>query len=52
MGLVGAVFSCGLLVGPLIGGALARPAEKLPWIAPPGSLFARFPYALPTTVCG
>ena len=52
MGLVGAVFSTGMLVGPLLGGALAQPAAKLPWLVPVGSLFDRNPYALPTTLCG
>ncbi len=35
------------IVGPMIGGALAKPVENLPSVFAPGSLWDRFPYFLP-----
>lgn len=35
------------IVGPMIGGALAKPVETLPWLFSPGSVWERFPYLLP-----
>jgi hypothetical protein len=35
------------IIGPMIGGALAKPADVFPSIFPPGSLFDRYPYLLP-----
>lgn len=35
------------IVGPMIGGALAKPVESLPSVFTPGSLWDRFPYLLP-----
>ncbi|KAK3902130.1 major facilitator superfamily domain-containing protein, partial [Staphylotrichum tortipilum] len=35
------------IVGPMIGGALAKPVDNLPWLFAPGSLWDRFPYLLP-----
>ena len=41
------------IVGPALGGALARPAqpENYPSIFHPGSIWDRFPYLLPNLVC-
>ncbi|KAK4134291.1 tetracycline:hydrogen antiporter-like protein [Trichocladium antarcticum] len=41
------VWCIGSIVGPMIGGALAKPVETLPSIFAPGSLWDRFPYLLP-----
>ena len=35
------------IVGPMIGGALAKPVENLPAFFSPGSIWDRFPYLLP-----
>lgn len=35
------------IVGPMIGGALAKPVENLPSVFAPGSIWDRFPYLLP-----
>lgn len=35
------------IVGPMIGGALAKPVESLPSVFRPGSIWDRFPYLLP-----
>ncbi len=35
------------IIGPIIGGALARPCMFYPAIFPPGSIWDRFPYLLP-----
>ncbi|XP_070021240.1 protein ZINC INDUCED FACILITATOR-LIKE 1-like isoform X1 [Nicotiana sylvestris] len=37
----------GLVIGPVIGGYLAQPAEKYPGVFSKDSLFGRFPYLLP-----
>ncbi|OOF94080.1 hypothetical protein ASPCADRAFT_397768 [Aspergillus carbonarius ITEM 5010] len=44
-------WSLGTIIGPAIGGLLAKPAEGLPSIFSPQGLFARFPYLLPNLVC-
>ncbi|GAB1318944.1 hypothetical protein MFIFM68171_09154 [Madurella fahalii] len=41
------VWCIGSIVGPMIGGALAKPVESLPSVFAPGSLWDRFPYLLP-----
>lgn len=35
------------IVGPMIGGALAKPVDNLPSVFAPGSIWDRFPYLLP-----
>ncbi|KAH7441559.1 hypothetical protein KP509_03G043700 [Ceratopteris richardii] len=40
-------WAVGLILGPAIGGYLTQPSDKYPAIFPTGSLFDRFPYALP-----
>ncbi|GJP39628.1 hypothetical protein CLOM_g23979 [Closterium sp. NIES-68] len=45
--LLGTNFGLGLLIGPALGGFLCEPAVKYPWLFPPRSLFARFPFLLP-----
>ncbi|KAI5078815.1 hypothetical protein GOP47_0006486, partial [Adiantum capillus-veneris] len=47
MSIMGTTWGFGLIVGPAIGGYLAEPSQKLPIVFPTGSLFDRFPYALP-----
>ncbi|KAK4238863.1 hypothetical protein C8A03DRAFT_43465 [Achaetomium macrosporum] len=41
------VWCIGSIVGPMIGGALAKPVESLPSVFAPGSIWDRFPYLLP-----
>ncbi|KAK3318491.1 major facilitator superfamily domain-containing protein [Apodospora peruviana] len=41
------VWCLGSIVGPMIGGALAKPVETLPSLFSPGSIWERFPYLLP-----
>ncbi|KAL2167390.1 hypothetical protein VTG60DRAFT_1340 [Thermothelomyces hinnuleus] len=41
------VWCVGSIVGPMIGGALAKPVESLPSVFAPGSIWDRFPYLLP-----
>ncbi|KAJ5577812.1 uncharacterized protein N7459_006776 [Penicillium hispanicum] len=45
------VWSIGTIIGPAIGGLLARPSEGFPTLFPPSGLFGRFPYLLPNLVC-
>eukprot|EP01135_Chromosphaera_perkinsii_P010540 Nk52_evm50s2152 gene=Nk52_evmTU50s2152 len=40
----------GLVFGPAMGGLLAKPAEKFPWLFGKDSIFAVFPYLLPCLV--
>lgn len=42
----------GILVGPLIGGALSEPAKQYPKVFGHWAIFKQFPYALPTVVNG
>ncbi|KAL4784269.1 major facilitator superfamily domain-containing protein [Aspergillus varians] len=45
------VWSIGTIIGPAIGGLLAKPAESYPSIFSRDGLFGRFPYLLPNVVC-
>ncbi|KAJ5675846.1 hypothetical protein N7462_008743 [Penicillium macrosclerotiorum] len=45
------VWSIGTIIGPAIGGLLARPSEGFPSLFPSEGLFGRFPYLLPNLVC-
>lgn len=45
------VWSIGTIIGPAIGGTLARPAESMPSLLSPTGIFAKFPYLLPNLVC-
>ncbi|KAJ5752385.1 hypothetical protein N7520_009302 [Penicillium odoratum] len=45
------VWSIGTIIGPAIGGLLARPADGFPNLFPRDGLFGRFPYLLPNLVC-
>lgn len=45
------VWSIGTIIGPAIGGLLAKPAEAYPSLFPADGLFGRFPYLLPNLVC-
>ncbi|KAL2003651.1 hypothetical protein VTN02DRAFT_2914 [Thermoascus thermophilus] len=45
------VWSIGTIIGPAIGGLLARPAESYPSVFSPHGLFGKFPYLLPNLVC-
>lgn len=45
------IWSVGTIIGPAIGGMLAKPSVSLPWLFPPSGLFATFPYLLPNLVC-
>ncbi|CAG7947055.1 unnamed protein product [Penicillium olsonii] len=45
------VWSIGSIIGPAIGGLLAKPAESNPSLFPVDGLFGRFPYLLPNLVC-
>ncbi|KAI5077286.1 hypothetical protein GOP47_0007110 [Adiantum capillus-veneris] len=47
LSMVGTMWGLGLIIGPAIGGYLAQPSDKYPSLFPSGSLFDRFPYALP-----
>jgi hypothetical protein len=39
------------ILGPMLGGALARPVLNYPTIFVPGTIWERFPYLLPNLVC-
>ncbi|KAE8376203.1 major facilitator superfamily domain-containing protein [Aspergillus bertholletiae] len=45
------VWSIGTIIGPAIGGLLAKPAEGFPSLFCRDGLFGRFPYLLPNLVC-
>ncbi|KAE8146371.1 MFS general substrate transporter [Aspergillus avenaceus] len=45
------VWSIGTIIGPAIGGLLAKPAEGFPSLFSCDGLFGRFPYLLPNVVC-
>ncbi|PYI06260.1 MFS general substrate transporter [Aspergillus sclerotiicarbonarius CBS 121057] len=45
------MWSIGTIIGPAIGGLLAKPAEGFPSLFSPDGLFGRFPYLLPNLVC-
>lgn len=42
----------GIFLGPLLGGGLANPVKNYPKVFGHVELFKRYPYALPTLVCG
>lgn len=44
---VSTAWGIGLIIGPALGGFLAQPAEKYPYLFSKESLFGRFPYFLP-----
>ncbi|KAH8951267.1 hypothetical protein BDL97_09G018300 [Sphagnum fallax] len=46
--IIGTSWGLGLILGPALGGYLSQPALKYPDIFTEGSLFARFPYLLPS----
>ncbi|EHA21593.1 hypothetical protein ASPNIDRAFT_214467 [Aspergillus niger ATCC 1015] len=45
------VWSIGTIIGPAIGGLLAKPAEGFPSLFSMNGLFGKFPYLLPNLVC-
>ncbi|KAL4802881.1 major facilitator superfamily domain-containing protein [Aspergillus unguis] len=45
------VWSIGTIIGPAIGGLLAKPAESYPSFFSRDGIFGRFPYLLPNVVC-
>jgi MFS family permease len=45
------VWCLGSIVGPALGGALARPCEAYPWIFSKNTVFERYPFLLPNLVC-
>ncbi|KAJ5199621.1 Tetracycline resistance protein TetA/multidrug resistance protein MdtG [Penicillium cf. griseofulvum] len=45
------VWSIGTIIGPAIGGLLAKPAEGFPSVFLADGLFGKFPYLLPNLVC-
>ncbi|KAI5058657.1 hypothetical protein GOP47_0026827 [Adiantum capillus-veneris] len=47
LSMLGTMWALGLIIGPAIGGYLAQPSRQYPSLFPEGSLFDRFPYALP-----
>ncbi|KAJ3111220.1 hypothetical protein HDU96_005898, partial [Phlyctochytrium bullatum] len=51
-GVLGVARAVGLVLGPAVGGVLSQVDEKYPKYFPPGSLFAKFPYAIPCLIGG
>ncbi|RDW79453.1 hypothetical protein BP6252_04091 [Coleophoma cylindrospora] len=45
------VWCLGSILGPSLGGALARPVQNYPSYFQPGTIWERFPYLLPNLVC-
>ncbi|KAG9236815.1 major facilitator superfamily domain-containing protein [Amylocarpus encephaloides] len=45
------VWCLGSILGPMLGGALAKPVDNLPQLFSPGSIWETFPYLLPNLVC-
>ncbi|KAL4813376.1 major facilitator superfamily domain-containing protein [Aspergillus spinulosporus] len=45
------VWSIGTIIGPAVGGLLAKPAENYPSVFSRDGIFGRFPYLLPNVVC-
>ncbi|CEL08257.1 Putative Permease of the major facilitator superfamily [Aspergillus calidoustus] len=45
------VWSIGTIIGPAVGGLLAKPAESYPSVFSHDGLFGKFPYLLPNLVC-
>ncbi|KAL9687313.1 hypothetical protein QQ045_031713 [Rhodiola kirilowii] len=44
---ISTTWGLGLIIGPALGGFLAQPAEKYPYLFSKESIFGRFPYLLP-----
>ena len=42
---------CRSILGPALGGTLARPTDSYPALFPKNSVFSRFPFLLPNLVC-
>jgi MFS family permease len=51
-GMIGMTFGFGVVMGPLVGGYLSRPAIQYPLLFGSDSFFARYPYALPCMTVG
>lgn len=45
------VWCLGSIIGPALGGALAKPCDNYPWLFSRGTLLDRFPFLLPNLVC-
>lgn len=45
------VWCLGSIIGPAMGGALAKPCDNYPWLFQRNTLFDRFPFLLPNLVC-
>jgi MFS family permease len=45
------VWCLGSIIGPALGGALARPCDSYPWLFGKNTIFERFPFLLPNLVC-
>ncbi|PLB37373.1 MFS transporter [Aspergillus candidus] len=45
------VWCLGSIVGPAMGGALAKPCDSYPWLFQRGTIFDSFPFLLPNLVC-
>ena len=45
------VWSIGTIIGPAIGGTMAKPAESMPSVFAPDGIFATFPFLLPNLIC-
>lgn len=45
------IWCLGSIIGPYLGGALARPVLSYPSVFKPGTIFDRFPFLLPNLVC-
>jgi hypothetical protein len=50
-GYLGSFWGLGIIVGPAIGGLLARPALQYPTVFSEQSIWGRFPYLLPSLIC-
>ena len=45
------VWSIGTIIGPAIGGTMAKPTQSMPSVFSPDGIFATFPYLLPNLIC-
>lgn len=50
-GMINGMWGLGMIVGPSIGGILSRPAIQYPSLVSSTSVWAKYPYLLPCTVC-